>query len=287
MYVWMASWVVYEAIRYGSLILWSCSLLGCLWLYVLGRHLLEGLRVSRSLRDIADEETPPGLPAFLEVWRRSFPKAGALKVSDLFRPGLAMPSYQGRDLYVTTKALAAFTPEALKSGVVMAIMAQMLKLDRNYLIMRLAAMTLAAPGAVIILHSLGFAMGYPALTGPRLIVLVWLAVWFARQVATLIDRHLRKYLVHKLNAAVVAVTANAPALVTAIGTMARYNQVSWKPRWWDRLAGGWPSPQEQIERLAAAVAAKAGSAGAPLVPGAAEPAPDPGGGPPAAGPPQA
>ncbi|MDR2456173.1 MAG: hypothetical protein LBE49_06225, partial [Deltaproteobacteria bacterium] len=232
---WLGSWAVYEAIRSADLLLWSGTLLGCLWLCVLGAYYLKRLRLSSNLRLIRPEEIPEGLGPFLEVWRRSFPKAGNLKVYDLFRPGLSMPGYLGRDLVVSAKALAAFTPDALKTGVVGAIMAQMLKLDRNYLVLRLASMALAVPGAIIILHSLGFLMGFPLVSGPRLLPLVWLAVWLARQASELIERQLEKYLCYKLNAAVVSVTGNAPALVTVIGTMARYNQVAWTSRWWSRL----------------------------------------------------
>jgi hypothetical protein len=252
-FFWMGSWAVYEAARRGDLILWSACLLGCLWLWILGESLFERLRLALGLRGITEEETPEGLGSFLEVWRRSFPKAGALKVCDAFRPGLSMPGYMGRDLVVTGKALAAFTPDSLKTGVVMAIMAQMLKLDRNYLFLRFAAMALAVPGAIIIVHSLGFAMGADVMSGPRLLPLIWLAAWFSRQVSVLIERQLRKYLVHKLNFAVVSVTGNATALVTAIGTMAKYNQAAWKSRWWSRLASAWPAPQDQIDRLTEAL----------------------------------
>ena len=252
-FVWLASWAVYEGLRSGDPFLWSGALLGCLWLFVLGDYFFRRIRLSASLRDIAPEEIPEGLAPFLDVWRKSFPKAGKLKVYDTFRKGLSMPGYLGSDLVISGKALAAFTPEALKTGVVMAIMTQMLKLDRNYLILRLAAVALAVPGAIIILHSLGFFLGFPLMSEPRLIPLVWLAVWFARQVSVLIERQLRRYLAYKLNYAVVSVTGNAPALVTFIGTMARYNQAAWRSRWWIRLASSWPSPQDQIDRLTAAI----------------------------------
>lgn len=255
--LWLASWAVFAALQTGSMLLWVGVLLGCLWLCVLGRHAAKRLIISRSLRDIRPEEIPEGLAPFLDVWRRNFPKAGQLKVFDLFQPGLTMPGYLGHDLVVSGKALAAFTPDALRSGVVMAIMTQMLKLDRNYLIMRLAAIALAVPGAIIILHSLGFAMGFPLATSPRSMPLIWLAAWFARQVSVLLERQLRKYLQYKINSAVVAVTRDPAALSTAIGTMARYNQVAWKSRWWDKLSSAWPAPQDQIDRIEASVVAAA------------------------------
>jgi hypothetical protein len=114
-------------------------------------------------------------------------------------------------------------------------------------------------------------MGYPLVSGPRIMPLIWLAVWFARGVTVLTERRVRQLLCHKLNYAVVSVTRNAPALVTAIGTMARYNQTPWSGRWWDRLVGDWPPPQDQIDRLKADMAESA--ARAAEAPPAAEDAP--------------
>jgi hypothetical protein len=133
---------------------------------VLGVGWWRGRRLAASLRDISAEEAPEGLKPYLDVWREKFQASGSLKVSDLFHSGLAMPVYLGQDVVVSGKALAAFTPEALKSGVLMAIMAQMLKLDRNHLCLRLAAMALGVPVAIIILHSLGFVLGFPLQSGP-------------------------------------------------------------------------------------------------------------------------
>jgi hypothetical protein len=253
-YLWMASWAVYEAMLSGSLILWSAALLAAVWFHVLGVAWWRRRRLASSLRDMAPEETPGGLKPFLDVWRRSNAATGRIMVSDLFQSGLAMPGYLGSDVVVSGKALAAFTPDALKSGVLMAMMSQMLKLDRNRLVMRLAAMTLAVPGAIIVTHSLGFLLGFPLSVGPRLLPLIWVAVWFAALAARLLDRQMSKFLCHKLNAAVVTVTGNLQPLVTAIGTMARYNQVPWRASWYARLLTDWPAPVDQFERLKEALA---------------------------------
>ncbi|MDR2444057.1 MAG: hypothetical protein LBE31_11115 [Deltaproteobacteria bacterium] len=248
-YLLMSSWVVFESILSGNLILWALVLLGCLWLYVLGSYFISRLVLRRSLRDITHEETPEGVGPFLEIWQRNWQRSGSLKVYDLFQPGLSMPFYMGSNVVVSGKALAAFTPEALKIGVVMAIMGQMLKLERNYLFMRLTVLGLAVPWAIIILHSLGFFLGFPLVIGPSLIPLIWLAVWLAYRTSNFLEANLKRFLCHKFNSAALTVTSNSFAIIASIGTMARYNLIPWSAPWWQRVFAAWPSPDTQVEKL--------------------------------------
>ncbi|MDR1658475.1 MAG: hypothetical protein LBT47_13180 [Deltaproteobacteria bacterium] len=250
-YVWTASWVVFQAVLTSNLILWSVVFLGCLWLYVLGSFFLKRLVWQNSLRDIKPEEVPAGMSPFLESWQKNQKVAGGIKVSGLFQPGLTMPSYLGPNVVISDKALAAFTPDALKSGIIMAFMSQMLSLERNYLIIRLAAIALAVPGAIIILHSLGFFLGFPLSIEPWLMPLIWLAAWFAFQVSRLLEFGLKRFLCYKLNAAAATVTSSVFSIITAIGTMVRYNQIPWHSPWWRRVFTDWPSPESQVAKLEA------------------------------------
>jgi hypothetical protein len=176
-----------------------------------------------------------------------------------------MPSYMGRDLIVTEKALAAFQPESLKAGLVMAMVSQMLKLNRNCVVLRLVALCMAIPASMMLLYSLGFLLGYPMMVRPSHVALVWMGCWLSFRVSNLVMNFISRILCHRMNLATATILGQVMPLVKCIETMARYNLVSWKQAWWRRLFSPWPGPKEQIKAIMAGLSeSKTSLSGKPL-----------------------
>jgi hypothetical protein len=247
LYFWLASWAVYEALLSRNLVLLGVIVLAVVWGFIFLSSFLERLILRHSLRDIADDEVPEGLNKLLKAWQKEHP--GKIMVSNLFGVGLRPPFPSGGDVIVSEKALVAFIPEALKSYLVMAMMGQLLKLDRNFLLLRLMTMSLCLPFGFMMLNSLGIFLGYPMTISPANLVLLWLGVWLALKFSDGTLKFLKRYIYHKLNSAVVAVTHNLTGLISAIETMARYNQAAWQSPWWRTFTLEWPSPEDQLKKL--------------------------------------
>jgi hypothetical protein len=246
-YLWLVSWILLMSMQEGQLILWTFTLAFSLWSLVLLEAISRHLTVKAKLRDMTSEEFPEGLYTFFEKWRKH--QKGKLLVYQNFGPGLTMPTYQGQDLIVTEKALAAFQPESLKAGLVMAMVSQMLRLRRNFLVLRMVALTMAVPVSMMLLYSLGFQMGYPVAVRFSHIALVWMGCWLSYHVSNLVMNIISRILYHRLNMATIAILGQIMPLVKAIETMARYNLMPKKTPWWRSLGSPYPSPKDQIKHI--------------------------------------
>jgi hypothetical protein len=247
LYFWLTSWAVYEAKLSNKIWLFACVLFAVVWVYIFLVFALKKITLRQSLRDITSEEIPEGLDSFIAVWQKKRP--GALRVSTLFKLGLVPPFSADRDIIVSEKSLAIFTPEALKSYLVMAMMGQLLKLDRNFLVMRLTTMTLSVPFALMLLTTLGYFLGYPQVISAACLVLVWAAVWLSWQCSQLTMKFFQRYIWHKLNSAAVALTENSTSLIVGIKTIAHYNLIAWHCPWWRSFVLDWPAPADQLKQL--------------------------------------
>jgi uncharacterized membrane protein YgcG len=195
-----------------------------------------------------DVELPPGLSGYVKAWRTSG-RAGVLKVSSRSAAGLTMPSAIGRDVIVTEKALSAFSPKALKSGIIMAIMSQSLGLERNFIILRAAALAMAAPTSVILVNLAFLLRGWTPDFEIGNASLVWLAIilaWWAAEVAVLF---VKRILSLKLNEAAFSVLRDATGIIEAAEAMVVGNLDAPTRPWWRRPFRDRPSALEQIERL--------------------------------------
>jgi hypothetical protein len=247
LYLWLVSWILLMSMREGQLVLWTFTLAFSLWALVLLEAVSKYLTVNSKLRDMTEEEFPEGLRGFFEKWRKH--QEGKIMVYRNFGPGLTMPTYQGQNLIVTEKALAAFQPESLKAGLVMAMVSQMLKLKRNYLVLRVVALTMAVPASMMLLYSLGFLMGYPVMVRLSHVALVWLGCWLSYHVSGLVMNFISRILQHRLNLAAIAILGQVMPLVKAIETMARYNLMPKRTPWWRLIGSPYPGPKEQIRTL--------------------------------------
>ncbi|MDR1111165.1 MAG: hypothetical protein LBP92_10860 [Deltaproteobacteria bacterium] len=266
-YLWLVSWILLMVMRNGQLVLWTFMLAFSLWALVFLGAISGYLTAKARLRPMADEEVPAGLFGFFDKWQgqEGRRRDGQLMVLQNFGPGLSMPSYLGRNLIVTEKALAAFPPEALKAGIVMAMVSQMLKLNRNCVVLRLVALSMAIPASMMLLYSLGLLLGYPMMVRPNHVALVWMGCWLSFRVSNLVMNLINRILFHRLNLATATILGQVMPLVKAIETMSRYNLVSWKSSWWRRLYSSWPGPREQIRALMAGMSgAQDGQPGKPL-----------------------
>ncbi|MDR2368772.1 MAG: hypothetical protein LBF58_11840 [Deltaproteobacteria bacterium] len=248
-YLWLVSWILLINMNNGRLILWTFALALSLWALVVLEAAITNLEVKAKLRDMTGEEFPEGLYGFFEKWQKH--QGGKLMVCANFGPGLTMPTYQGQNLIVTEKALAAFQPESLKAGLVMAMVSQMLKLKRNYLVLRLVALTMAVPASMILLYSLGFMMGYPVTVRVSHVGLVWLGCWLSFHVSNLVMNLISRILYHRLNLATIAIMGQIMPLVKAIETMAHYNFMPKKAPWWRTINSPYPAPKDQIRAIMA------------------------------------
>ncbi|MDR1545409.1 MAG: hypothetical protein LBU12_01560 [Deltaproteobacteria bacterium] len=267
--VWGLSWGLDAAGELGLLAV-GLATLAAAWLLLGLEFAAKRKAERRRLRDMTAEETPQGLAAYVKAWQADGRKGG-LKVSGLNPPGLTMPSAVGRDLVATEAALAAFPPNALKSGLLIALLKQSLGLERNYLILRAAALALAAPTSVILINLASLLRWGAFQPWPWKTPLIWLAIWLAWRLADLTSMFVQRVLCLKLNEATVSVLRDATGLLTAVEIMAARNLVPWRYPWWRRLFAERPGPLEQLEKLRdglvkrgeAALAAAAAGAAAP------------------------
>jgi hypothetical protein len=247
LYLWLVSWILLISMNQGQLFLWTFFLASSLWLLVVLEAVIIRLEVKSRLRDMTAEEFPDGLHSFFESWRKH--QDGKLMVCKNFGPGLTMPTYQGQNLVVTEKALAAFQPEALKAGLVMAMVSQMLKLKRNFLVLRLVALTMAVPASMILLYSLGFLMGYPVVVRVSHLALVWMGCWLSYHVSNLVMNFISRILHNRLNLATIAIMGQIMPMVKAIETFSRYNLMPKKVPWWRTVCSPYPGPKDQIRAI--------------------------------------
>ncbi|MDR1677265.1 MAG: hypothetical protein LBS44_02615 [Deltaproteobacteria bacterium] len=246
-YLWLVSWILLTSMREGQLLLWTFSLAASLWVLVILEAISKYLSIKSKLREISGEEIPEGLSGFFDRWSKE--QKGKLLVVQSFGPGLTMPSYQGPDLIVTEKALAAFQPESLKAGLIMAMVSQMLKLKRNFLVLRLVSLTMAVPVSMMLLYSLGFLIGYPVMIRLSQIAIVWMGCWFSYHISTLVLNIISRILHQRLNLATISILGQVMPLVKAIETMSRYNLMPKKTPWWKLICSPYPGPKEQIRTL--------------------------------------
>jgi hypothetical protein len=246
-YLWLVSWLLLINMNNGRLLLWTFTLATSIWALVILEAVIQNLEVKAKLRDVTGEEFPEGLYGFFEKWQKH--QGGKLMVCQNFGPGLTMPSYMGQNLIITEKALASFQPESLKAGLVMAMVSQMLKLRRNYLILRLVALTMAVPASMMLLYSLGFMMGYPVMVKVSHVALVWMGCWLSFHVSNLVMNFINRILYHRLNLATIAIMGQIMPLVKAIETMAHYNLLPKKTPWWRTVNSPYPAPKDQIRAI--------------------------------------
>ncbi|MDR2385974.1 MAG: hypothetical protein LBE80_00130 [Deltaproteobacteria bacterium] len=246
-YLWLVSWLLLQNMNNGQLIIWTFTLATSLWALIILEAVTKHLEVKAKLREMTGEEFPEGLHGFFEKWQKN--EGGKLMVCQNFGPGLTMPTYQGQNLIVTEKALAAFQPESLKAGLIMAMVAQMLKLKRNYLILRLVAITMAVPASMMLLYSLGFMMGYPVVVRVSNVALVWLGCWLSFHVSNLVMNFISRILIHRLNLATIAIMGQIMPLIKAIETMSQYNLLPKKLPWWKVFGSSYPGPKDQIRSI--------------------------------------
>ncbi|MDR0355683.1 MAG: hypothetical protein LBJ64_08105 [Deltaproteobacteria bacterium] len=250
-YLWLVSWAMLMTMRGGGIVLWAAVLVVSVWVLVLLAHQFKTMRLKTDSRPMTDEEIPAELNGILANWASQQKGAvkGRLMTNEFFGAGLSLPEYVGRDVVVTKKALAVFRPAGLAAGVVSALVSQMLRLNRNMLILRLAILTMCAPISMVLLYSFGFMLGYPAFVKVGHLPLIWLGCWLGWQACRLVMSFVSRLLRHRLNLAVAAILSGADPLISAISTMAAYNYVPWEPAWWLSLTASQPSPKEQTAAL--------------------------------------
>ncbi|MDR2301013.1 MAG: hypothetical protein LBF38_03080 [Deltaproteobacteria bacterium] len=246
-YLWLVSWLLLQNMNNGQLIIWTFTLATSLWALIVLEAVTKHLEIKAKLREMTAEEFPEGLHGFFEKWQKN--EGGKLMVCQNFGPGLTMPTYQGKNLIVTEKALAAFQPESLKAGLIMAMVSQMLKLKRNYIILRLVAITMAVPASMMLLYSLGYMMGYPLVVRVSNVALVWLGCWLSFHVSNLVMNFISRILIHRLNLATIAIMGQIMPLIKAIETMSQYNLLPKKAPWWKVFGSPYPGPKDQIRAI--------------------------------------
>ncbi|MDR1050911.1 MAG: hypothetical protein LBP95_07500 [Deltaproteobacteria bacterium] len=255
-YLWLGSWCLLLVMRLLNIYVWAAVLAALVWGLVLVVHWAGILTARTALRPMGRAEIPQGLAAVLRNWeaRDGAKRPGRLLVSERATSGVGGPFYLGDDIVVPQKAVSLLPADGLKAGIVMAIVAQMLKLSRNYLILRLGALTMAVPASMMLLYSLGHVMGYPLLVRPAHVALVWLGCWLSFSACELVLNMVRRLIHHRLNLAAAAILGQARPVVLNVESMADLNLVPWKTSRWVRAVSRLPCPEEQMRALAQNIA---------------------------------
>jgi hypothetical protein len=249
LYLWLVSWAILLSMRQGHLFLWAGILAVSVWVFILLVYQAKKTAKKAYLRPIEPSELPAGLDGVLRNWKTKGQERGKLMIDFSQGKGLDPPSYLGTDIVIPQRALTDIPVEALKVGIVISMVSQMLNLKRNYLILRVAALTMAVPAAMFLLYSLGYAMGYPIWVRPGHIVLIWLGCWLSFHASCQVMNFVNRLLYHRLNLATAAIINQTQPIITNTEALALQNLVPWDGHWWDFFTSYYPSPKDQVKNL--------------------------------------
>jgi hypothetical protein len=207
----------------------------------------------KRFRQASDDELPPEVGAALRALPGGERKTPEAWVDMSFQEGLKSPKVVLGRLIIPQKALSSFPPQALRSEIVTAVLAHLVKIPRNTVIHRFLSLLLSAPITLILLNSLGMMAGYPLLSSPGLVALLWMGGWLTWQFSEFSALLLARAINPKLSAATIAVTRDVPGLLEAIDILARYNMEPFSCGFIQGIFRERPSPESQIKRLKASL----------------------------------
>jgi hypothetical protein len=194
-----------------------------------------------NLRPLRGDDLGPELLARVEAWK---PKTGfpieSILVSSSFCPDLSFPRLTGlgptAKLVVHEKALASFPPRELSILVLTGVLDSLVNAPLKFMLLRFCSLLVAVPLASILISTIGISFwGYPAITNPALVTLVWAAAWVGLNIADFTIRFTGRSLTVQLAAAAAMALKDESSLETALATMAKRNLEDEAPSGWREL----------------------------------------------------
>ncbi|MDR2198840.1 MAG: hypothetical protein LBR53_05195 [Deltaproteobacteria bacterium] len=251
----LLSLALFYALVSLNVLIWGLLYLLLVYLVCLALFLrplfLFTLRPER-FRPAQDDEVPRGVDQILKLLPEEGgkrPRPNSVWIDLSFQEGLQPPRVSGGRLLIPEKALSAFPPPALRTQIVIASLAYLVKVPRNLKVYRLLSLALGAPVVLILLNSLGLAAGYPSEPRVNLVALIWMGSWASAWFSEFSGLLLRRALNLKLSAAAVTVTRDVPGLFESVDVLARYNMEPSGSSFFLDLFRPRPSPETQLKRL--------------------------------------
>jgi hypothetical protein len=201
-------------------------------------------------RPARDDELPDGIGRVLDA----LPEGRRLREGDVwvdtaFCEGLKPPAIVMGRVIIPEKALSSFSPQALKTQIVLTVLSFLVNIPRNTFVYRLLSLALGAPIALILINSVGLVTGYPLVVTVGLVPLFWLGTWAAYWFSEFSSLLLSRALCLKLSAATVAITRDVAGLFDSIQVLARYNLEPPEGSFFRDLFRERFSPDQQIRKL--------------------------------------
>ncbi len=239
--VWTFSMILYAALV--KLELWQWTVLAL----VLGAALVAldsffpGLMNPEKLRPLREGDLSPSLLVQIENWKT---KTGLstenIFISSTFRPELSFPRLTGlgptTKLVIQERALASFPPRELSILVVTGVLEALVKGPLKFMLLRFCSLAVTAPLAAILISTVGASFwGYPLISNPALITLVWVSAWVGLNISAFTVRLTGRGLTVQLAAAAAIVIKDESSLETALSTMAQKNLEDERPAYWREL----------------------------------------------------
>lgn len=238
LFIWLISLGLYLALGQLPLWQWTVLALGLGALLVAVNSYFPRLMSPETLRPLREGDLSPALLAQIENWKS---KTG-LSVKDIlistsFSPELAFPKLLGlgreKRLVIQEKALAFFPPRELSIMAVIGVMDSLVRGPLKFMLLRFCSLAVTVPLASILISTVGVSFwGYPAISSPALITLVWLAAWLGLNISDFTIRFTGRSMTSQLAAAASLLLKDETSLETALSTIAHKNLEDESPSPW-------------------------------------------------------
>lgn len=235
---WLVSLLLYAAFEVLGLWWWTVAAAALGLVLVAADASWPFILRPGKYRPLTDDELSPDFKHRLEKWA---PKTGldrnSMAVAQDFSPELKRPRISGLGLrsrlIIPEKALVAFPTKALNFLIASSLMEHMAKAPRNYLLIKICAIGVAAPLAAMFINlaESGLWLGLTP-EDPAVISLVWLAGWLAGLLASLSLHLTRRSIEIQSSVVAVMVLKDDEALSQALDTMAERNLEEKSPPLW-------------------------------------------------------
>lgn len=239
--VWSLSMLLYVALTRLDLWQWTLLTLAVGAVAVAVNSFFPRLMCPERLRPLREDDLEPSLLARIDMWKA---KTGFstkdILISSAFRPELSFPKLVGigptMRLIIHEKALASFPPRELSILVVTGVMDALVKAPLKFMMLRFCSLLVAVPLASILISTIGASFwGYPLITNPVLVTLVWAAAWVGLNISDFTIRFTSRSLTAQLAAAAAMVVKDESSLETALATMAKKNLEDEEPSGWREM----------------------------------------------------
>ncbi len=242
---WLTAWVLsvaaYQVLARCDLWLWSLVIFLVGFILTVLHAYFPGLFDPRSLRPLQPGELDPALLKRLDMWKvKTGLGSDQVVVSTSYDPYLTPPYLRGLGrtlkLVVPEKALAFFTPRELTLLGGATAMSGLVKTPLKFLFLRLCSLAVSVPLASILISTLGGGWwGYPLITSPALIVLIWAAFWLGHWLAELTSLLTWRGINTQLVAAASVLLKDESAVEATLGTLAEKNLEEDNPPAWREI----------------------------------------------------